>query len=345
MTILSPATIAKSLERVARLPAPPRSLVLAERTGGLRLIGEVASDTAEARRAAELLKTANNDVRAFDIAEWGIRTGAGVAEPSMMVLRLLSMGRSLRASKFAAALSDSDKMFVMSGLFKCILTQSERGVKEALSMASTNVLNGYISQAAGLMREVYGRNLQTIAGVVENLREEVSAMTRHSPELAVIDSSLVGQVRLPTRLREGERSLELGTDRIVGVGRRSIGYPEGLRVEGELTPRILCEVKARTTAHGGISQVVKFQLRGNRGYIQIGDELWLLKDSRLDYLTNFVVAPAGQSLRLARREAAELSQLGIRIRTLELPADVETEIMVAARNLVNDIATHARAKP
>jgi hypothetical protein len=327
---------------------------LAERTGEFRRIEEAARDTVEGRRASELLKTANGDVRAFDVAEWGIRAGAGVAEPSMMVMRLLAMGRSLRASKFSAALSDNDKMFILNGLFKCILTQSERGVKEALAMASANVLSGYASQAAGLMREVYGRNLRRIATAVETLREEVAVNIHRAPDLEVIDSSLIGPVYLPTRMKGGERSLELGTDRIVGIGRRApepieMVLEEGgsviLRVEGLIDPRIACEVKARTTATGGIGQIVRYPLRANGGYIQLGNELWISTKARLDQLTNFVVAPGGSALRLARQEAAELKQIGIPITTLELPAAEEAEIVLAARRLVEDIAKHARAKP
>jgi hypothetical protein len=354
MTLLPPAAIAKRLQPLTRLPAPPRSLALAERTGELRRIAEVAGNTVEGRRAAELLKSADSDVRAFDVAEWGIRAGAGVAEPSMMVMRLLSMGRSLRGSKFASALSDNDKMFVLSGLFGCILTQSERGLKETLAMASGNVLSGYVSQAAGLMREVYGRNLRPIAEAVHTLREEVAAAARRSPELEVIDSSLIGPVQVPTRLNAGERALELGTDRIVGVGIRSPedvtmvlenGASTKLRVQGSLDPKIACEVKAKTTVPGGISQIIRFQDRGNHGYIQLGDELWRLSSSRLDRLTNFVVAPGGPAFQVAKREASILRQLGIRIALVELPAAEEAQIMAAARGLVEDVAKHALARP
>lgn len=354
MSLPSLAVIARGLAILQKgsRQAQPQSLALVDRLGGLKRLEKIA-DANEARRASKAIASVGDEVKAFDIADAAIRMGMHVDDPSIQVLRAISAGRSLRGSTFAASLSQKDKLTILSELFARIRSQSRRAIEDVVAMANPKVRGGYVISCAGMMREVHGRSLKPIAVEVLKLRHEFSKLRRTTANLEVIDSNLIGAVRTPTRWRAGERSLALGTDRIVGLGQRlptmirqmlEDGTEATFRIEGELELRIAVEVKGRTTATDGIRQFVALQRRGNQGYVQIGEEFWLVKKYRADQVEHFLVAPAGEDMRLAAKEADQLRALGIRITPVEISAQQEQEIKKAADMLVGDIANHALSR-
>ena len=116
------------------------------------------------------------------------------------------------------------------------------------------------------------------------------------------------------------------------------GTAAAIRVEGALQLKIVAEVKGRTTATDGLRQFVVMQRRGGQGYMKVGEEFWLLEPYRGNEVAHFLVAPAGESMRLAAREAQELKALGLSIELAEIAAGDEQEIVRLAELLVNEIA-------
>lgn len=349
MSIPSPDKIAKILTRLSRATGTTENLALIERLSGLKRLQQATKNTAEGKNLAQQIKAIETKVQEYDLVDDAIRVQSGIIGPSMSVLRLISMTRGLRQSTFSLGLSQNDRLAILHDLFERIIGQSRRGWEDAASMALQKVLNGYRISTAGVMREVVGRNLAKVAHAVRGIRLQTIVAKSE-----LIDSSLIGAVRVPTRWKAGDRTLALGPDRLVGMGRRlekpleiehtlEDGTSATFRVVGELEPRIIVEVKGRTTATDGIRQFVVWQRRGDQGYVLIGNEFWLIKNYRADRVEYFLVAPAGEEMARAIKEAETLRGLGIRISTVEIAAKDEAEIVDTARQLVQDVANHVRS--
>ena len=162
----------------------------------------------------------------------------------------------------------------------------------------------------------------------------------------VIDSVHHGAVELPTRLRGNDRFIRLGTDRIVGVGTVnphpvkvtwSDGTDDLLEVAGELEVSLAIEVKGRTTATGGIEQIVKLQDRGQRGYAIIGNQLWLLKYDPAK-VTHLVVAAPGDELASAAKLAGAQTAAGRTTKVVAIPLELDDEVKQMARNYLTEAA-------
>jgi hypothetical protein len=346
------AEIAAILARASKLRNPvPTSLAFVERTGIERFIERVGSAEEQARAGKALEKVAN-EAKMFDATETALRFGYQLEEPIVKVVRVIAARRALMQTKLWASLSGRDQLEVMAELFRRIDRQTAAALEKMAGPSRDASVAGYKIVARGLLREVHGRNVRGVVNALRRLRAETAALRRQQPEIEILDSALEGPVRLPTRLVDGERSVALGPDRLVGVASR---YPqvvehvmkdgtEGVfRVAGELDIRILVEVKGRTTASDGLRQVFAMQRRGTRGYVVIGGEVWLLKLYRPDQVVHFIVAPAGESLREAAEDAKALASVGLNIKVLEIDAAIEVEVTQVADGVVDDIAKHARS--
>ena len=169
---------------------------------------------------------------------------------------------------------------------------------------------------------------------------------RLRPQLEIVDSRILGSVELPTRLRKGERGVALGSDRLVASGLRQpqivpevddAGGKFEIAVTGVLEQvQIVAEVKGRTTAPGALDQFVKLNQRGSGGYVVIGDSLWLMPRFDPRKARFFAVAPEGQFLMDAERQAKALRSLGYSIDVLPIEAAVDQEIYAVARELIAD---------
>ena len=323
-----------------------RKLALGDRLSALWKLRKTGLG-AEAKRAADDIKKVEEASKDFIAVDRALRASLNAAEPTMALLRALIAGKLVGESAFAARLSFSDRMEILTDLFGRLTRVSSRALTEPARLALATVRGGYRKGVAGIMREVHGRNLRVIANRVLKLRYETMELRKSSPELEIIDSRLMGPVRLPTRFRDGQRWVALGPDRVVGLGRRAPrieqivledGTAAAIRVEGVLDLKLVAEVKGRTTATDGIRQFVVLQRRGGQGYMKIGDEFWLLAPYRGDKVPHFLVAPPGAEMRLAAREAEELRGLGISIELVEIAEKDEQEIVRLAEALVDEIA-------
>lgn len=352
MSGVSPETIAKIL-RAAQKPGTrsTASLSLFERAGGLRRFEKIA-EAGEKERAAQAVQGLAAEARAFDVADSGVRLGAKVDEPAMQVLRAISANRAVLGTRVGRSLSQADRFEVLCEMFRRIRGQTQRSVEELAALRNAKVIGGYVVSAAGLLREVHGRAVRPIANAILKLRHGTLKLRKTVKDLEILDSAIIGPTRLPTRVVKGQRGVALGPDRVVGLAKRAPqmvretledGTEAVFRIEGVLDLKIVAEIKGRTTASDGIRQFVALQRRGTRGYIQIGDEVWLLAEYRPDRVEHFLVAPAGDALRQATQEAKELGSLGIRITPAEIAAEAERDIQTVARSIVDDIARHALA--
>jgi hypothetical protein len=339
--------IVQALRLAARTSrADARKIALADRLSALWKLKKTGVGE-EATRAADAIKDVERASQDFIAVDRALHASLNAAEPTMALLRALIAGKLVGESAFAVRLSFNDRLVILTEVFGQLTRTAARGLDEPARLALKSVRGGYVIGVAGVMREVYGRNLRAIANRVLKLRLETMELRRSNPALEVIDSSLMGPVKLPTRFRQGERAIALGPDRIVGLGRREPrieqlmledGTSVAVRIEGVLTVKVLAEIKGRTTATDGLRQFVVMQRRGGQGYVQIGNEFWLLSPYRGDEVAHFLVAPAGEWMQRAAREAQELRGLGLSIELAEIGAKEEDEIVDVARRLVDEIA-------
>ncbi len=337
--------IFQSLRVAARAkPGDARKLVLADRLEGLWKIKKTGLAD-EAKRATEGIKDIERASQDFLAVDRSARAALQVAEPSIVLLRALIAGQLVGQSKFALRLSFNDRLTILTELFNRVNRLGAKALEDAAHVAKARVQQGYSVGIAGVMREVHGRNLEPVALSVRRLHLETFDLRKAASDLEVIDSAVVGPVRLPTRFRDGNRWLALGPDRLVGLGRRNPrierfvlenGEVANLRIEGILDPRIAAEVKGRTTATDGLRQFVNANRRGGQGYVTIGDEFWLLGNYRGDRVSQFLIAPPGKELELAAKEAKELSSLGLKTDLVEIAAEADREMVNIADALVEE---------
>jgi hypothetical protein len=324
------------------------SVTRAERLVGAYEKLVAKADLHEVARAKEALASIGREVKPFDTCDALARAALASVDPTVAFLRTISISRALRESRFAARLSAADHQIILAELFTRIRRQGVRAL-ENLSKLSSEVLEGYVHGIAGVMREMFGRDLPPIAKRVEALRDVIADERHIGPRLELLDSKVHGTVELPTRFNKGERSVALGPDRIVGIARRdpttvALTFEDGtrgaLQIEGVLEVRMVVEVKGRSTATDAMRQFIALQRRGN-GYVIIGDKIWMLTPHRADIVEHFLVAPVGRELERAIDEAATLRSIGMRITTVPITAEREREIQSAARAVVASVQRDA----
>lgn len=290
------------------------------------------------RRQAELDANAYRDVDAT------LRLALRSNHTSEWLFSVANASEMLRKASFTRSLSLEDRMAMIADLAEKLRPLSLRAHLEPGELLRRLTQGGYVNGLAGSMRELYGRNLPRIRRATLDSLMHVDDARRLRPELELVDSRILGSVELPTRLRKGERGVALGSDRIVARGLRKpevvqdvddAGGRFEIVVTGVLEQLdVVAEVKGRTTAAGALDQFVKLNQRGSGGYVVIGDSLWLMPRFDPREVKFFAVAPEGQFLLDAERQAKALRGLGYSIEVLPIEAAVDQEIYEVARELM-----------
>lgn len=289
-------------------------------------------------------KQAELDSNVFRDVDATLRLALRSNHTSEWVFSVLNASEMLRKASFTRSLSLEDRMAMIADLGEKLRPLSLKAHLEPGKLLKKLTQGGYVNGLAGSMRELYGRNLPRIRRATLDSLMHVHDARRLRPELELVDSRILGSVELPTRLRKGERGVALGSDRIVARGLRKpevvqdvddAGGRFEIVVTGVLEQLdVVAEVKGRTTAPGALDQFVKLNQRGSGGYVVIGDSLWLMPRFDPREVKFFAVAPEGQFLLDAERQAKALRGLGYSIEVLPIEAAVDEEIYEVARELM-----------
>jgi len=197
---------------------------------------------------------------------------------------------------------------------------------------------------AGALREMAAKHLGPVRRLVIEQRMRIRDIARSEPNTAFLDTGTLGDVHLPTKLiDEGGRSIELGTDRILGIARGKpqrveVRWPSGdletVTVQGVLEVTVAIEVKGRSVVAGGVrqQQALVVQGRATQGYAVIDGKLWLL-DYDPAKVKHVVVAPKKHA---DFETAAKMSKLrgGGSLEVVEIPLDLDDEILRMAGALM-----------
>jgi hypothetical protein len=310
------------------------------------LTPETLLDRSRRQLNAQLRKAELEAAHTFHDVDATLRLALRSNHTAEWVFSVLNASGMLRQASFARWLSMEDRVAMIADLAEKLRSLSLRAhlyPDELLRMATQG---GYVNTLAGSMRELYGRNLQPIRRATLDCLVDIDDARRLRPQLEIVDSRILGSVELPTRLRKGERGVALGSDRLVASGLRrpqivrevdDAGGTFEIAVTGVLDQvQIVAEVKGRTTATGALDQFVKLNQRGSGGYVVIGDSLWIMPRFDPRKARFFAVAPEGQFLLDAERQAKALRSLGYSIDVLPIEAAVDQEIYAVARELIAD---------
>lgn len=197
---------------------------------------------------------------------------------------------------------------------------------------------------AGALREMVAKDLGAIRRLVIEERMRIPDTARSEPYTAFLDTGAMGDVHLRTKvIDEGGRSIELGTDRILGIGRGKperveVTWPSGdvetVTVHGVLEVTVAIEVKGRTVVSGGIRQLEALvsQGRGTGGYVMIDGKFWLL-DYDPSKVKHVLVAPKKHP-DFARAAKMSKLQSGGSLGVVEIPLDLDDEVLKMAGALL-----------
>ena len=301
---------------------------------------------------ARMVKTSKN-VEAFDHAERMIQMEARLGKPAMRELRALMRDEVLGGAALIDKLSDLEKAAIETEVYKILdSVVSRASAKDPDLLANIHkgqiAAKGYKINVAGIIREVFGRDMPEIGLAARRLRIEAAAlrMKRPTAGIEVIDSHVLGVVELPTQL-DGKRSIRLGTNSLMGLGVIEPGIIEdvtdaGVKVKieyvGVMKVRLGVEVKGRTTAGDGLKQAIRLEQHGTRGYALIGGRVWLVEYVAKD-VQHFVVAPAGDAVVRAASDVKQLRTLGFDAVTVKIPTKMDEQFNAAAENMVRAVLT------
>lgn len=249
----------------------------------------------------------------------------------------------LSARRVAAELTPFEQRLVTLKVVQELKALARNGPRRlgAAARLPAEVRRGYVSRVVSAAREVVQCGLDPITEAVIAVREE-ARLTRSSGGLTeVVDSHIRGSVEMPTLPSSAaERTVRLGTDRLVGVGVREpllvrfTADGPSLPIAGRLRPRIGVEAKARENAGEGLEQLVALvRGRGDR-YVIVGGEIWIVDEGPAEALQGFLVALAGAPLDRARTAARGLP---FPVSVLPLPADLEAETQALGEVLVDTV--------
>lgn len=199
---------------------------------------------------------------------------------------------------------------------------------------------------AGAIREMTAKHLSEIRRIVIAEKQRIRAMGKLEDNLSFIDTGTMGDVFLPTKiLRTKGRSIELGTDRIIGIARgkpetgtfrTSSGEMLTVQIQGELEVTVAIEVKGRTTVEGGLKQVEALfvQGRATQGYAIIDGKFWLLKydATKVDHV---VVAAKAEGFD-AVKGVTQLSTGG-KLTVVEIPTKLDNQTLGIAGQLMTEV--------
>lgn len=331
--LLRPMTTAR--RAAAQIPA--KALEDATLTGVKRTTAAEAAAVGlvkEARKLEDVAELTKVDVKQIEAVERRLIAGSPGLRPSTGLIGTVT----------TPPLSRLDRLFGWFSL-KDRLELGERAIRLAHGKSVARALRAE-SNMAGQLREVVAKFLPEVIKEVRLVMIRLRAETRGSGARTVIDSSHHGAVELPGRLRGNDRFIRLGTDRIVGVGIAdpqlvrvtwSDGTDDLLEVAGELDASLAIEIKGRTTATGGIEQIIKLQDRGQRGYALIGNQLWLLKYDPAK-VTHLVIAAPGDELNAAAKLAAAQTAAGRTTKAVPIPLELDDQVKQMARNYLTEAA-------
>lgn len=251
---------------------------------------------------------------------------------------------SLRKASFSRWLSTGDRAAMLTEVSEGLRGISLRAHLDPAGLLRELTKNGYVNTLAGAIREVYGRNLRPIRQATLDRLVHADEARVFGSSLEVVDSRILGSVRLRTRLVEGERNIALGSDRIVATGMRDPKVVKYVNLEGRDSEilvigalselNIVAEVKGRTTATDALQQFVNLDRRGAGGYVLMGDGLWLMPPLDRSKVKFFAVAPEGEFLMRAERQAKVMHSQGYLIDVLPIDAAVDQEIYEVAREIM-----------
>ncbi len=205
---------------------------------------------------------------------------------------------------------------------------------------------------AGFIRELVAKHLPGVRRIVLEQKTEIRALGRRGQNVSFLDTGAMGDVFLPTKVLSAQgRSVELGTDRIIGLAR---GTPQEVRgklpdgrelvvtVQGEIEITVAIEVKGRTGVARGVQQLEALRLeeRGAGGYALIDGKLWLLKYDPAK-VHHVVVAPRGADF----DEVARMSKLsgGGRLSVVEIPLELDVQVLAMARYFLKGLDEDVQA--
>jgi hypothetical protein len=197
---------------------------------------------------------------------------------------------------------------------------------------------------AGAVREVVARELPVVQAVIDPIVMDARLATVGSATASVIDSARYGPeaaysaVHMATVLRDGERTVQLGTDRIIGLVNAGRGSAEGLRLAGSIDIVVAVEVKGRTVVLDGLAQLRALPDRAVQRYCIIGGNLWLIRYDPAK-VHHILVAPPGPLFAGAVAEAERLTAAGFRVEVVEIPVHLDDQIKAFARHALRLAAT------
>jgi hypothetical protein len=199
---------------------------------------------------------------------------------------------------------------------------------------------------AGAVREMVAKNIGKVQDIVTSEKIRIREIGKREDNVCFIDTGVMGDVLLPTKIFAADgRAIELGTDRIIGIGRGNpetvtLPGPSGelitLNVQGELEVTVAIEVKGRSTVAGGRQQVEALfaQGRGMQGYAIIDGKFWLLRYNPAN-VNHVVVAPPGPDF-AAVKSVTKLTSGG-KLTVVEIPLDLDRDILGMAGALIGEV--------
>ena len=205
---------------------------------------------------------------------------------------------------------------------------------------------------AGAVREIVAKNLGKVQDIVTSEKIRIREIGKREDNVCFIDTGVMGDVLLPTKIFAADgRAIELGTDRIIGIGR---GNPETvthpgpsgelltLNVQGELEVTVAIEVKGRSTVAGGRQQVEALfaQGRGMQGYAIIDGKYWLLRYNPAN-VNHVVVAPPGPDF-AAVKGVSRLANGG-KLTVIEIPIELDNQILGMAGAMIGEVRADLEA--
>jgi len=266
-------------------------------------LGDRAADV---ERRARLLDDVEKEMKR--VAAKGGQTAVGAVKAAGAAPR----GGAL--SRLWASMSAKDRAFMLDEAIRLV-------------RSGKDVHNNMV----GAVREVAVKYLPDVRREIIEAVTTMRGKTARNRGLSTLDTGVRGPVHLPTKkAMAGGRSIELGTDRLIGSVRAlpekvpvtwADGKPGNVWVAGELEVALAIEVKGKTNARAGITQLEALVNRGGHGYVVIDGQFWLLKYDA-STVKHVVIAPAGEQLNAARRALASGKSVS-KSAVVEIPKDFD----------------------
>lgn len=325
--------------------APPNAL---NELGGLAHSKQVIDEADAAglatatQGATDAARKAQRSADVADAAEAAVRAAADGSTTSARWLKRIT--KPVRARELAE-LWDRFSPRDVTKLIREMIRRADDGKQ---------VIHHFV---AGAIREIVAKHVGGVRRIVLAEKLRIRAIGRSDPNASFIDTGTMGDVHLPTKTLDANgRSIELGTDRIIGIGRGkpqevTVTFPSDKKarkktkvwVQGELEVTIAIEVKGRTVGAGGLKQVEALMVegRGLQGYAMIDGKLWLLKYDPAK-VQHVIVVPPGHPDVARIKDIQRLSGGGT-LQVIDIPKELDDQIMGMARLLMKELEEDQKA--